>query len=259
MFELNPNIMEQITTGLIFDNKSFTAEEQSKIEDLLSLRHNGLYATSNTTRNSEYLIARPDVTLTAALTQEILTKRVQIKYVGTNLIANLGDYFETPEEIIKNYNNEQINRLLERVINFRYHSDRVANSQNGKNAIVFANCIRGQSYLNKLKKIDLTKATTDRYKIERIKELELLEGRMDNTIVLKIVDVECLTVIYYVITNKHSWKKVRKMSGKIIPLFPESVVEGVNKEFKDKIEFLGEIWTQMPKTKKKALLSLQIS
>lgn len=242
MFELNQEIMDNITLNMIFDNKNIDDKLQAEIEDLLRYRHNGLYSATNTNKNMEYVLSRPDITLTMALTNEILKQRILLKYTGVNLTINARDYFDSLEETIKNLDAEKTFRLLDAVIGFKYQSERLVGSQNCKSAIVFANCIRGQSFLTKLKKIDLSKINIERYQIQELKELELdlLDGRMDNTMVIKVCDMENYTTVYYVLTNKYNWKKVRKMVGRATTLFPELVVPDVNEDFKNKIDFLGE-------------------
>jgi hypothetical protein len=242
MFELNQEIMDNITLNMIFDNKNIDDKLQAEIEDLLRYRHNGLYSATNTNKNMEYVLSRPDITLTMALTNEILKQRILLKYTGVNLTINARDYFDSLEETIKNLDAEKTFRLLDAVIGFKYQSERLVGSQNCKSAIVFANCIRGQSFLTKFKKIDLSKIHSERYQIQELKELELdlLDGRMDNTMVIKICDMENYTTVYYVLTNKYNWKKVRKMVGRTTTLFPELVVQDVNEDFKNKIDFLGE-------------------
>lgn len=242
MFELNQEIMDNITLNMIFDNKNIDDKLQAEIEDLLRYRHNGLYSATNTNKNMEYVLSRPDITLTMALTNEILKQRILLKYTGVNLTINARDYFDSLEETIKNLDAEKTFRLLDAVLGFKYQSDRLVGSQNCKSAIVFANCIRGQSFLTKFKKIDLSKISIERYQIQELKELELdlLDGRMDNTMVIKVCDMENYTTVYYVLTNKYNWKKVRKMVGRVTTLFPELVVPDINEDFKNKIDFLGE-------------------
>ena len=185
MFELNQEIMDNITLNMIFDNKNIDDKLQAEIEDLLRYRHNGLYSATNTNKNMEYVLSRPDVTLTMALTNEILKQRILLKYTGINLTINARDYFEALEETLKHLDAEKTFRLLDAILGFKYQSDRLVGSQNCKSAIVFANCIRGQSFLTKFKKVDLTKINSERYQVQEIKELELdlLDGRMDNTMV----------------------------------------------------------------------------
>ena len=242
MFELNQEIMDNITLNMIFDNKNIDDKLQAEIEDLLRYRHNGLYSTTNTNKNVEYVLSRPDITLTMALTNEILKQRILLKYTGVNLTINARDYFDSLEETIKNLDADKTFRLLEAVLGFRYQSERLVDSQNCKSAIVFANCIRGQSFLTKFKKIDLSKIHSERYQIQELKELELdlLDSRMDNTMVIKVCDMENYTTVYYILTNKYNWKKVRKMVGRATTLFPELIVPDVNEDFKNKIDFLGE-------------------
>lgn len=242
MFELNPEIMDNITLSMIFDNKNIDDKLHADVESLLNYRYNGLYSTTNTNKNMEYVLSRPDVTLTMALTNEILKQRVLLKYTGINLTINARDYFESLEETIKNLDAEKTFRLLDAVIGFKYQSDRLVNATHCKSAIVFASCIRGQSFLTKFKKIDLSKIKSERYQIQELKELELdlLDGRMDNTMVIKVCDMENYTTVYYVLTNKYNWKKVRKMVGRVTTLFPELIIPDVNEDFKNKIDFLGE-------------------
>ena len=241
MFEQNNNTMDIINLSTIFDNKPLTTELSNEVQTLLS-NTTGLFSKSNTNKSHEYVIRRPDVILTMSLLKEIMKKSIYVKYAGVNIPLNIGASFEYTDEQIQTMEIQDKRRLVANIIDYPYHTDYISGNDFMGGSIVFVNAIRGSSFLSKFKRINFSELSNDSYTLERLKdlELELMENKFDSTTVIKVTNNRSEKVTYYVVTNKHTWYKIRKMIGKILDLYPELLIEGLNENFVNKIRFLCE-------------------
>ena len=241
MFEIDNNTMDIIDLSTIFDNKPLNTELNNEVQTLIS-NTTGLFSKSNTNKSHEYVIRRPDVILTMSLLKEIMKKSIYVKYVGVNIPLNIGNLFEYTDEQIQAMETQDKRRLAANIIDYPYHTDYIAGNDFMGGSIVFVNAIRGSSFLSKFKKINFSELSNDNYTLERLKdlELELIENKFDSTTVIKVTNNRSEKATYYVVTNKHTWYKIRKMIGKTLDLYPELLIEGLNENFVNKVRFLCE-------------------
>lgn len=244
MFEKIPDqvgTLNRVMLAEIFDNRQLTAEVNNEIRELINNTPYRQYNMRNSTRNAEDLIKRADITLSLKLLEEIAIEQIQLNYIGTN-ITNMvaGTIYDTTEDLTTLSDNEQ-KHLIQTMLNTGWCTS-VMGSASYKKALIFNNVIKGASFLNKFKKLDITKGNTDDLTFERMKnlELDLMENRFDNTIVVKVTNTVRNTEFIVVLTNRHTWKKVRKMTSKIIDLYPNIIPEAVDETFFNKIKFLFE-------------------
>lgn len=241
MFERNNTTMDAIDLATVFDNKLLTEELRNEIQALIS-NTTGLFSKSNTNKSHEYVIRRPDVIITMGLLKEIMRKCIYVKYIGVNIPLNIATSFEYTDEQIQALETQDKRRLVSNIIDYPYHTDYVAGNDFMGGSIVFVNAIKGSSFLSKFKKINFSELSNDSFTLERLKdlELELIENKFDSTTVIKVINNRSEKATYYVVTNKYTWYKVRKMMSKTLDLYPELLIEGLNENFVNKIKFLCE-------------------
>lgn len=233
--------LARITLADIFDNKQLPNDVNNEIRELINNTSYRQYNMRNSMRSAEDLIKRADITLSLKLLEEIAVKQVQINYVGTNITNMIaGTHYDTTEDLTTMSDEAQRN-LIHSILNVGWISGAMGTAS-FKKAIFFNNIIKGASFLNKFKKLDVSKANVNGMVFERVKELELelMENRFDNTIVIRIRDAERDTEAIMVLTNRHTWKKVRKTVSKTIDLFKDLIPEGLDTPFVNKIKFLFE-------------------
>ena len=237
--ETNSYSLEHIDLiSTLFDNNPVDPDIYRELLELAGTEYRN-YVAYNTRSNTDRLIKRPDISINMNLLKEISTKIIQLYYVGVNMtLAITPTIFNTTQEALQNADNNFIAGLLSEILT----SSTIMSSCNNPYAgsIAFANIIKGTSFLTKLKNIDVSKGNNNRFEYKRLKELELelIENRYDNTMVIELLDKSINKKAICILTNKHSWKKVRKMTSKIIDLFPEIIIQETKDEYKTKIKKL---------------------
>lgn len=239
--ETNSYTLEYIDfISTIFDNKSIAPDIHTSVSELMMSSEYRNYVAYNTRNGTDRLIKRPDITISMNLLKEISTRLVQFYYTGVNIpLAISPETFNTSQEELQNAGNNFIANMLSEILTSGTIMSCCSNNPY-MGSIAFANVIKGASFLSKLKNIDLTKGNSNRFEYKRLKELELelIENKYDNTMVIEILDKSTGKKAICTLTNKHSWKKVRKMTSKIIDLFPEIIIQETKEEYKNKIKTL---------------------
>lgn len=233
--------LARITLADIFDNKQLPNDVNNEIRELINNTSYRQYSMRNSMRNAEDLIKRADITLSLKLLEEIAIKQVQINYIGTNITNMIaGTIYDTAEDLTTLTDDTQKN-IIHSMLNVGWCTSTMG-AASFKKAIFFNNVIKGASFLNKFKKLDISKGNTNGMVFERVKELELelMENRFDNTIAIKVKDAERDTEAIIVLTNRHTWKKVRKTVSKTMDLFEGLTPAGMETPFYNKIKFLFE-------------------
>lgn len=245
MFETKQDTMESIDFEKIFDNQfdTFNPELKDEITRLnVSMSYRSMYSCYNTQRNSELLIRRPDITITMNLLKEITPKGLGLAYTGTNFTTIVSrDILEADVQSLQQMQGSTIRGIIKDCLPYGYGFG-VFPSSAYQGTIVFGNVIKGASFLTKLKQIDISKADNEEYKFTRLKnlELQLMENRFDNTMCIKIENIEEEKTLYYVLTNKYTWLKIRKTVSKVFELFPNLVLTNLNENLLNKTKFLFE-------------------
>lgn len=237
----NSIALESITFGTLFDDKQLEPDINTELTELNRSSYRE-YTTSNTRYSADNLLRRPDITISFKLLKEISKQGIALYYNGLNMPLTLStNTFEMSAENLRNAPESTIKSILESIL-APYHITSCIASGDNTGGLCFINAIKGASFLTKLKGIDETKANNERFTYRRLKDLELtlIENRFDNTLVYEVIDISNLRKMVCVLTNKHSWKKVRTTVSKVFELYPETLVEDVDENYRNKIKTLFE-------------------
>ena len=240
--EVNPNnstALEIISLSTLFDDVDLEPDVKSEIIELSRTNYRDI-SVNNTRYDNSNLIKRLDIMASLKLLKEVSKKSVQLYYHGLNIPLTIGtELFNRSAESLQNTTPQLLSSIVNDLIN-PHHIFMCCNSRELIGSLCFINIIKGASFLTKLKNIDLEKANTARFSYKRLKHLEipLMENKFDNTIVIELTDIESEKRVICVLTNKHSWKKVRKTTSKILELYPDLLIEDATEEYKNKITTL---------------------
>lgn len=238
----NSVALESITFETLFDGKQLEPNINTELIELNRLNYRQ-YSTSNTRYSAENLLKRPDITISFKLLKEISKQGIALYYTGLNIPLTLStNIFEMSAENLKNAQESTIKTVFENIFEPYHISSSCVVSGDNTGGLCFINVIKGASFLTKLKGIDETKANNERFTYRRLKDLELtlIENRFDNTLVYEIMDTSNLKKMICILTNKHSWKKVRTAVSKVFEIYPEILIEDVDEEYRNKIKTLFE-------------------
>lgn len=237
----NSVALEAISFSTLFDDKSIEPDIYTELTELNRTDYKD-YTTSNTRYSSENLLKRPDITISLKLLKEISKQGITLYYTGVNIPLSINSTtFEMSTENLKNAPKSTIENIFERIFSPYNLSSSVNYGDNG-GGLCFINTIKGASFLTKLKAVDETQANNNRFTYKRLKDLELalIENRFDNTLVYEIMDNDKLKRIICILTNKHSWKKIRTVTSKTFELYPEILIEDIDESYKNKVKTLFE-------------------
>ena len=237
----NSVALENITFGTLFDDKQLEPNINTELIELSRSSYKE-YSISNTRYSAENLLRRPDITVSFKLLKEISKQGIALYYNGLNIPLTLNtNTFEMSAENLRNAPESTIKSIFENIF-APYHISSCVASGDNTGGLCFINAIKGASFLTKLKGIDETKANNERFTYRRLKDLELtlIENRFDNTLVYEVIDNNNLRKMICILTNKHSWKKVRTTVSKVFELYPEILVEDIDENYRNKIKTLFE-------------------
>ena len=237
----NSVALENITFGTLFDDKEIDLDVYTELTELNRTNYRD-YTTSNTRYSSENLLKRPDITISLKLLKEISKQGIALYYTGINIPLSINPAtFEMSAENLKNAPKNTIEDVFKCIFS-PYNLSNCINYGDNGGGLCFINTIKGASFLTKLKAVDETQANNNRFTYKRLKDLELalIENRFDNTLVYEITDIDKLKRMICVLTNKHSWKKIRTIVSKTFELYPEILVEDIDENYKNKVKALFE-------------------
>lgn len=237
----NSVALEAISFSTLFDDKSIEPDIYTELTELNRTDYKD-YAVSNTRYSSENLLKRPDITISLKLLKEISKQGIALYYTGVNIPLSINPAtFEMSTENLKNAPKSTIENIFERIFSPYNLSSSVNYGDNG-GGLCFINTIKGASFLTKLKAVDEKQANNNRFTYKRLKDLELalIENRFDNTLVYEITDNDKLKRMICILTNKHSWKKIRTVTSKTFELYPEILIEDIDENYKNKVKTLFE-------------------
>lgn len=237
----NSVALEAISFSTLFDDKQLEPNINTELTELNRSSYRE-YSTNNTRYSAENLLRRPDITISFKLLKEISKQGIALYYNGLNIPLTLStNTFEMSAENLRNAPESTIKAVFESIF-APYHITSCVASGDNTGGLCFINAIKGASFLTKLKGIDETKANNERFTYRRLKDLELtlIENRFDNTLVYEVMDISNLRKMICILTNKHSWKKVRTTVSKVFELYPEILVEDIDEEYRNKIKALFE-------------------
>lgn len=237
----NSVALEYIDFPTLFDDKPIEPDIYTELTELSKSNYKD-YVTNNTRYNSENLLKRPDITISLKLLKEISKQGIALYYTGVNIPLLINPTtFEMSAENLKNAPKNTIEDAFKCIFSPTHISSCVSYGDNG-GELCFINTIKGASFLTKLKAVDEKQANNNRFTYKRLKDLELalIENRFDNTLVYEITDIDKLKRMICVLTNKHSWKKIRTVTSKTFELYPEILIEDVDENYKNKVKALFE-------------------
>ena len=235
MFERTNTPFQPITLQEIFEGNEL--QNSQEVRDLCqSERYTGdgkgvAYYTYNTRHNTDCLLKRPDITISLNLLKEITKKPVSLTYVGKNLQISLSEQrFNASVEELQNSDKHS---LLAHTLEPQHLV--TSSSVHQRPNIAILNVIRGQSFLGKLRKLNITHLEGARYTFDRLKNLELnlIDSKFDNSMVFKVQDIVTQGEVIIFLTNNYNWLKVRKIVSKIPELFESNIITETDEELKN--------------------------